>query len=77
MSEDIGFHLGVGRVIATRPMALRVELEASSLLGAEKIWVPRSVIHDDSEVFADDGDNAEGELVVEKWFAEKQGWVTE
>jgi len=35
-------------------------------------WIPRSVIHDDSEVF-DEGH--EGTLVVKLWFAEKQGWV--
>lgn len=36
-------------------------------------WVPKAVVHDDSEVF-DAKDNAEGTLVVEKWFARKQGW---
>jgi hypothetical protein len=33
-------------------------------------WIPKSVIHDDSEVFKD-GDT--GELVVKNWFAEKEG----
>jgi len=37
----------------------------------EEVWVPRSQIHDDSEVY--DADNREGRLVVSKWFAEKEG----
>lgn len=40
----------------------------------EEAWVPRSVIHDDSEVF-DADENSEGVLAVKMWFAEKQGWV--
>lgn len=35
------------------------------------VWVPRSVIHDDSEVYEDGHD---GRLVVKSWFAAKQGW---
>jgi hypothetical protein len=34
-----------------------------------EVWIPRSVITDDSEVL-DPGD--EGTLVVESWFAEKE-----
>lgn len=39
--------------------------------GAEH-WIPKSVVHDDSEVF-DAGKNADGRLVVKRWFAEKEG----
>lgn len=35
-------------------------------------WVPRSVIHDDSEVF-DDRDNTRGKLVVKRWWAARNG----
>lgn len=38
----------------------------------EPTWVPKSCIHDDSEVF---GDDDEGDLVVTTWFAKKQGWA--
>jgi len=38
---------------------------------AREIWIPKSQIHDDSEVF-DGNDNSEGELVVKAWFAEKE-----
>ncbi len=34
----------------------------------EGIWVPQSVIHDDSEVYEKGG---EGKLVVKRWWAEK------
>ena len=35
-------------------------------------WVPKDVIHGDSEVF---GDRHRGQLVVEWQWAKKQGWV--
>lgn len=39
--------------------------------GDEQVWVPKSVIHDDSEVYAA---GHEGELVVQAWFGRKHGW---
>ncbi len=38
---------------------------------APRFWVPKSVIDDDSEVFAL---GHAGTLVVADWFAEKEGW---
>lgn len=37
----------------------------------EEHWIPKSQVHDDSEVFATDG---EGKLIVSAWFASKEGW---
>jgi hypothetical protein len=37
-----------------------------------EVWIPRSQVHDDSEVYEEGG---EGELVVKAWFARKQGWA--
>jgi hypothetical protein len=37
----------------------------------EERWVPKSVIHDDSEVYS--MKNNTGTLVVERWWAEKEG----
>lgn len=37
----------------------------------KELWVPLSQIHDDSELF--DEENTEGKLVVNRWFAEKEG----
>jgi len=75
-SSKEAFHLGAARVVGSSPKALHVELEASSVLGARKVWVPRSVIHDDSEVF-DALNNGSGDLAVVEWFARKEGWQSE
>lgn len=42
------------------------------LESGDERWIPKSVIHDDSEVY-DADDNAEGELVLQAWFAAKEG----
>ena len=53
-------------VLQETPKALRIVIE-----GEEK-WVPKSVIHDDSDVF--DGDeNGTGTLIVKSWWAKKEG----
>lgn len=55
--------------------ALATKETAKALLvmidGDEK-WVPKSVIHDDSEVWAE---HDEGCLAVKKWFGEREGWT--
>jgi len=38
----------------------------------EEIWIPKSVISDDSEVYKDE---TEGTLVIFEWFAEKEGMI--
>lgn len=38
------------------------------------IWIPQSVVHDDSEVF-DDKHAGPGKLCVKTWYAEKRGWL--
>lgn len=35
-------------------------------------WIPKSVIHDDSEVFEA---GHSGKLVLHHWWAEKNGWL--
>jgi len=54
-------------VIGSTHLALLVDIG-----DGEDHWIPRSVIHDDSEVF-DDNENAQGTLVLKEWFAEKEG----
>jgi hypothetical protein len=39
----------------------------------EAKWVPKSVIHADSEVW-NGSDGREGELIVKAWYAHKEGW---
>lgn len=36
------------------------------------IWIPKSQIHDDSEVWKAE---QSGTLVVSNWFAEQRGWL--
>lgn len=45
--------------------AMRVRLE-----DGRELWIPKSVVHEDSEVY---GNGHQGELVVARWFAEKEG----
>lgn len=41
----------------------------------EAFWVPKSQIHEDSEVFKAAGTNSYGRLVVTEWLARKEGWL--
>lgn len=63
-----GVNLGACKVLAATEKALKVQLEVEDA----PRWVPKSQIHDDSEVF-DANHNDEGDLVVTQWFAEKEG----
>lgn len=58
------FSMGQASILRVTPKALLVLTE-----DGEERWVPKSVIHDDSEVF-DEGH--EGELIVQQWWAEKE-----
>lgn len=46
-------------------------VSAPSLDG--EVWVPQSVVHDDSEVYRL-SDPGPGNLVVKRWWAEERGW---
>lgn len=70
------FRLGNAHVIRETDKAIRVGLEPGSAIGPVDIWIPRSVLHDDSEVYGGN-DGAAGQLVVKQWFARKEGWVCE
>lgn len=58
--------LGRGVCEEERMMAVRV------VLGGVHYWIPKSVLHDDSEVFQN---GHVGEVIVKHWWAEKEGWV--
>ena len=65
-----GVSLGNAQVIASTEKALRVQLDTGS-----KHWIPRSQIHDDSELYGNEPHNNSGELVVTAWFAEQERLV--
>jgi hypothetical protein len=50
-------------------------VESEDLDGRGQVWIPKSVIDADSEVWGSTSDRNEGVLVVEEWFAEKEGLV--
>jgi len=66
-----GDSLGEGVVIKHTVKALLISLDD---LG-ESRWIPRSVIHEDSEVWSPEPGEASGEVVVEHWWASKEGLV--
>lgn len=68
ISKTDGVNLGQCQVITATEKAVKVQLESED----DTRWVPRSQIHDDSEAF-DADKNATGDLVVKRWFAEKEG----
>ncbi len=68
VSKTDGVNLGPAKAIVASVKALRVQLESED----DPRWIPLSQIHDDSEVF-DAKNNATGDLVVTRWFAEKEG----
>jgi len=66
MSSD-ATSLGDGKALRETDAAVLVELET----GEEK-WIPKSCLHDDSEVWKA---NQAGDVVVKTWWAEKEGLV--
>lgn len=40
-------------------------------VGEKEAWVPKSVIHDDSEVY--EAASGEGKLIVQGWWGRKEG----
>lgn len=65
MASDEPCSVGTGKVLKATDKALLFEPE-----GDDSFWVPKSVVHDDSEVYDEEH---EGELLVQSWWAEKNG----
>ncbi len=70
MFESDPHSMGQATVVNETNKAILVRLED---LGDEPIWIPKSVIHADSEVW--DGECQPGELVVKEWWADKNGYA--
>lgn len=60
-----GIEIGEAEAIRETEKALLVLRETG-----DEVWIPKSVIHDDSEVYQEGDD---GKLVVAEWFAEQEG----
>jgi hypothetical protein len=50
-------------------MALCIEADELD----EPLWVPKSQIDDDSEVYGDQPGQDEGDLIISEWFARNSG----
>ena len=68
--SDDAFTLGKARVVRDTDKALLVYVEGMK----KEIWIPKSVVHDDSEVY-NTTDSSEGEFFVKTWFAKNEGWT--
>lgn len=58
--------------VEIQDVTVKRETEAAILVvvEGEEIWIPKSQIHDDSEVYEKD---TEGQLVIPLWLAEAKG----
>lgn len=74
--DDEGVDLPKTEVLkeTTRAILCRIPVKVLSKDSHREVWVPKSAIHDDSEVF-DGGENNYGKLVLKTWFAEKEALV--
>jgi len=62
-SGDDAHIIGEGKVLRETEKAILV-----ALTGSGEKWIPKSVVHDDSEVWKKDDT---GKLIVKMWWAEK------
>jgi hypothetical protein len=42
------------------------------VIDGDEFWIPKSHVHDDSEVFDEDV-NSEGKLIISEWIAQQKG----
>jgi len=59
------FEVGEGTCIRDTPNALLIQFE-----DGREIWFPKSVIHEDSEVYEEEGS---GTVIIYEWFAVEKG----
>jgi hypothetical protein len=62
------------QTVELEDVAVEAETDLALLCNIDdkKHWIPKSVVHEDSEV-SSDGDT--GTIVIMRWFAEKEGLV--
>jgi len=65
-----GCSLGHQRVLKHTELATLVVND-----DGDQLWVPHSVIHDDSEVYIGLDVQDSGDLIVEAWWAEEKGFA--
>lgn len=68
--EKIPRSLGKASCVRETAKALLIVLDGDD----EERWIPKSVVHANSEVFSVNPPNDEGDLVVDDWWAEQCEW---
>lgn len=63
------YEIGLGVVTKTTDRAIKFAPDRG-----DDFWVPRSVVHEDSEVPSDADEGHEGKLAVKEWWAKKEGY---
>ena len=69
---EYGYDKAEGVVIVDRPKAILFQEQEKDKDVGEPYWIPKSQIHDNSEVWKK-GDV--GMIVVTEWFARKMEWI--
>jgi hypothetical protein len=67
--SDEGYELGEGLVLTVTEKAVLVQVEG------EEIWVPKSILHEDSEIDEESEKDDEGDVLVKTWWAEQEGYA--
>jgi len=66
MASNDAVTIGRGRCVRETEKAILVQIDDED----DERWIPKSVVHDDSEVYEMPG---EGTVVVQKWWATREG----
>lgn len=67
MTSDDFVSVEVDSVVMESPKAIYVDVDGT------KVWIPKSEIHDDSEVYSKESGKDGGTLIVARWVARKKG----
>lgn len=66
------------KCVGETPRAIFVVLEGEGNRRSRELTLPKSQVHDDSEVFSPRADECgPGKLVVTQWLADKEGWTAD
>ena len=69
--DDVGADFPDSKVVKETDRAVLCDI-ALEKHQTRRIWIPKSIIHDDSEVF-DATEHSKGKLILKTWWAEKEG----
>lgn len=70
-----GVKVGTGTVVKKTDRAMLVSLQSlkDAKANPKSVWIPFSVVGDDSDIYKASKEGDSGKLFVLAWFAEKEG----